>query len=154
MADQIPKTVVITDANVLINLCHIVQIPLLKQLTSFCFVVPQEVIAELTDPMQQQAIADAMAQGYIKEFRLNNTESLELFSKLRTQMGAGEAACLAAAATASEKHLVASDEKKIFKRKAIELLGDNSLMRTEDLIICGIQSGLLSVPQADAFKAV
>ena len=39
--------VVITDANILINLIHIGQLPLLGSLVEFDFVVPDEVVAEI-----------------------------------------------------------------------------------------------------------
>ena len=59
---------------------------------------------------------------------------------------------MAAAATAH--HLIASDEKKRFRRKAIELLGEANILRTEDLLIRAIKLGHLTVPQADACKAI
>jgi hypothetical protein len=52
-------SVVITDASVIINLCHTGHILLLGRTTTFEFVVTDEVIAEVTQPDQQRTLAEA-----------------------------------------------------------------------------------------------
>lgn len=146
-----PAVVVITDANVLINFFHIGQLPLLGKIAGYRFVAPLEVIAEVDEPAQAAALAAALDNGHLAELVIDNPAALELFAELRSLMGRGEAACLAAAATLD--HLIASDEKRRFKRKTIELLGEGRLLRTEDLILCAIRDGLINVAEADAFKA-
>lgn len=62
-----PISVVVTDANVLINFCHIGQLPLLGALTPYRFFVPQEVINEITDSAQQaevESVSAAEADGF------------------------------------------------------------------------------------------
>jgi len=144
--------IVVTDSNVLINFFHIGQLPLLGKLNSYRFRVPQEVIAEVDDPAQAAALDAALKAGHLAELVIDDSAALELFAGLRALMGRGEAACLAAAATSD--CLVASDEKKRFKRKAIELLGEGRLLRTEDLIVCAIRAGHVTVTEADGFIAM
>ena len=79
-------------------------------------------------------------------------DALALFGDLRDLMGRGEAACLALAATTG-CHL-ASDEKKRFRRKAVELIGEARILRTEDLLVAAIRGGRITVAQADGYKVV
>ena len=144
--------VVITDANVLINFLRIGQLPLLGKLDAHRFLVPQEVEAEITDPAQRDALAMAIAAGYLGQVVVDTVESLALFAELRDVMGRGEAACLALAAT-SGWH-IASDEKKRFRRRAIELIGEARILRTESILLEAIRQRRISVSQADGFKAV
>ena len=146
-----PAVVVITDATVLINFFHIGQLPLLGKIARYQFVVPLDVVAEVDEPAQAAALAGALEEGYLTELVIEDPATLGLFAELRSLMGRGEAACLAAAATSN--HSIASDEKRRFKRKTIELIGEERLLRTEDLILCAIRDGLVTVAEADAFKA-
>jgi predicted nucleic acid-binding protein len=147
-----PTVIVVTDANVLINFCHIERLPLLGQLAPWRFKVPEEVIDEVADAGQRAVVDAAVDAGHLEAFVLSDVAALSLFADLRAVMGRGEAACLASAATAH--HLIASDEKKRFRRRAIELLGEASILRTEDLLIRAIQLGHLTVAQADACKVI
>ena len=63
-----------------------------------------------------------------------------------------EAACLALAATVGCH--IASDEKKRFRRKAIELIGEARILGTEDLLLEAIRYGHITVAQADGYKVV
>lgn len=151
MATNAETVVVITDANVLINLLRIGQLPLLGALHAHQFLVPEEVIGEITDPAQREALASAVAAGYLEQVVVDTMESLALFAELRDVMGRGEAACLALAATIGCH--IASDEKKRFRRRAIELIGEARILRTESILLEAIRQGRISVPEADGFKA-
>jgi predicted nucleic acid-binding protein len=148
----VPPAIVITDANILINFYHLGQLSLLGEMTPWRFKVPQEVIDEIADPAQRTAVDAAIHKGLLEVFVLSDMSALALFAELRSLMGRGEAACLASAATAH--HLIASDEKRCFRRKAIELLGEGRILRTEDLLVRAIRLGRVSVAEADGFKAV
>ena len=147
-----PSVVVITDANVLINLVHIGEIALLGDLPAFEFRLPLEVLAELTDEWQRHEVEKAMQAGHLGLQPLDAIDSLALFADLRSIMGRGEAACLAIAASIG-CHL-ASDESRRFKRRAVELIGAERILRTEDLLLIAIRCRRLTVEQADAHKAV
>lgn len=147
-----PTVVVITDANVLINFCLIQQVSLLGALPDLEFIVPEEVVDEITDASQRALVKTEIEAGSLKTAVLDSPQALELFAQLRGLMGQGEAACLAMAAT--EGAHIASDERKRFKRKAVELLGEGRILRTEDLILRAIRGALIDVAQADSFKRI
>ena len=143
-------TVVITDANVLINFLHIGQVALLSELPVYRFQLPTEVLNELTDGDQRAQIEAAIAARQLELMVIEALDALTLFGDLKDLMGRGEAVCLAVAATTG-CHL-ASDEKKRFRRKAIELIGEARIVRTEDLLVEAIRRGRRTVAQADAYK--
>ena len=145
-------TVVITDTNVLINFLHIGQLALLGELSAYRLQLPTEVLQELTDPEQRAAVDYAIATGQLDLLVIDALDALALYGELRDLMGRGEAACLALAATAG-CHL-ASDEKKRFRRKAIELIGEAQILGTEDLLLEAIRSNRITVAQADGYILV
>jgi predicted nucleic acid-binding protein len=73
-----------------------------------------------------------------------------LFAELRDLMGRGEAACLALAKTTGS--YIASDEKKRFRRCAVDLIGAGRILRTESLLLEAIRQGLITVKAADRLK--
>jgi predicted nucleic acid-binding protein len=144
--------VIVTDANVLINLIHVGKLSLLAALDSYEFRIPNEVLAEISEPDQRSALEAALAAGYLRQITVESMEALELFAMLRDVMGQGEAACLALAAT--EGFHIASDEKKRFRRCAIELIGEARILRTESLLLEAIRTHSISVDEADECKRV
>lgn len=139
--------VIVTDANVLINLCHARQLQLLGAIPGFDFRVPQEVVNELTDSRQREFVEASVNARHLLIETLDQLESLTVFAELRQIMGRGEAACLALAETMG--WAIASDEKKRFRREALQRVGPTRLYRTEDLLVRGIHAGILSVDAAD-----
>ena len=144
--------VVITDANVLINLIHIEQLSLLGDLEPYQFRVPLEVVNEISEPDQRAAVDGALVNGIIEAIVVDTFDTLELFGVLRNVMGRGEAACLALAATGGFH--VASDEKRRFRKRAIELIGEGRILRTETLLLEAIRRKRISLEQADRYKLV
>jgi hypothetical protein len=67
-------------------------------------------------------------------------------------MGQGEAACLAMAE--SRGWIVASDERRRFRREVFSRLGEGRLVTTPGLFVLAIRVGRLSVDEADQMKAV
>jgi len=142
---------VVTDANVLINFIHIQQLDLLNRLNDQGFIVPQHVIDEITWDNQAKALSLAFEEGHLHPCDLDDDETEDLYNSLRSFIEAGEAACIAIA------HMrdcaVATDEKGDAERIATELLGKKRLLRTESILRQCIAAGLITVPEADAFKA-
>ena len=134
-------TVVVTDANVLINFCHIGHLTLLGALKPYRFVVPVEVINEITEPTQQAEIANALEQGLIAKTVIDSIKALAPFGTLRDLMGRGEAACLASAET--EGWMIASDEKRRFRREAVERIGEARIVGTASLLRHAITLSIL-----------
>ena len=140
------------DTSVLINLAILDRIGLLGALTQLRFVIPGEVLAEVTKPQQRRRVAKALEAGLLEEVALDEPEPLARFAALRKQMKLGEAACLALAV--AKGWLFACDEGRVVRRKATRLLGKNRLLNTPGLFLLGIRTGFWTVDQADEAKAV
>jgi predicted nucleic acid-binding protein len=143
-------TVVVTDANVLINLMHVESLRILARLDGMRFVVVDEVIAEITDSDQARAIALAVQSGWISKESLQEPTGLELFATLVQTLGRGEAASLALASTCG--YAIACDEKRVFRREAVARLGDRRILTTPGIMVMAIRAGVLSVAEADRMK--
>jgi predicted nucleic acid-binding protein len=124
---------------------------MLGRLPGFKFVVTPEAVAEIVRPDQQEQVEGALRAGVLRLEQLSDPEALALLADLRSQMGAGEAASLALAA--SEGWAIASDEQRAFRREAVARLGQGRIMTTPGLYVVAIRFGLLSVEEADADKA-
>jgi len=146
------EIVVITDTNILINFIHIDQLGLLGELPNYRVGLPPEVLTELTDARQRSVVDAAIAGEKLDLFVIDNIDALGLYGELIDLMGRGEAACLAFAATSGCN--LASDEKKRFRSKAIELIGEDRILRTEDLLLAAIRCKAISVAQADEYKEI
>jgi len=147
-----PASIVIADTSVIINLCHTGHLLLLRKATTFEFLIPDEVIAEVTDPEQQRALGEALAAGALRTHSISSPEELATFAELTQILGAGEAACLAVAE--NRDWLVACDEKRLFLREARRRLGDDRIINTAGLYVLWIRAGIVSVAEADFAKGI
>ena len=144
--------VVVTDANVLINLIHVGRLDLLSALTGYEFVVPTEVEAEVSVPEQADELALAFEAGHVERLSFSGTLELEVYAELVQMVGRGEAACLAIAQVRG--WYVASDERRRFLRLAGERLGPGRVLNTAGILVLAIRAGLLTVEEADQGKRV
>jgi predicted nucleic acid-binding protein len=145
-----PPRVVVTDANILINLMHAGRLDLLGALSTFEFVVSDHVIAEITRPAQRQALEIALTRGALSKRSIIGPRELATYAELRRIMGSGEAACLAMAE--ARGWLIASDEKRRFRREVLARLGEGRLVTTAGLFVIAIRAGAISVEEADQVK--
>jgi len=142
--------IVVTDSNVLINLAHINRLDLLDRLPPFSFVVPQEVVKEITNVTQSELVLGAINSGSLKEVQLDSIPELRIYAHLVRTLGSGEAACLALAE--SRGWLVASDEKRKFYREAMVRLGQDRIINTAGILLKAIRLNVLNVDEADEAK--
>ena len=147
-----PETIIVTDANILINFIHVERLELLGTLSAYRFVVPDHVAAEITIPEQQQQLQAAFDRHDLEQESLTTPEELALYAELHRVMGQGEAACLAMAE--SRGWLIASDERRRFRREVFSRLGEGWLVTTAGLFVLAIRAGVLTVEEADRMKAV
>jgi predicted nucleic acid-binding protein len=145
-----PPRVVVTDANVLISLMHAGRLDLLGALTAFEFVVPDHVVAEITVPAQRQALEIALTRSALSKQSITDPRELATYAGLRRIMGSGEAACLAMAE--ARGWVIASDEKRRFRREVIARLGEGRLVTMAGLFVIAIRAGAISVEEADQVK--
>jgi predicted nucleic acid-binding protein len=146
------QRIVVTDANVLINLIHVDGLTLVASLPDYEFVVVDAVVEEITDQQQAAALQTALEQNHLRQESLTEPDALALFAELVQVMGRGEAASLALAA--GRDFYLACDEKRVFRRKAIEILGEDRLLTTPGILILCIQQGSITVEEADRLKAI
>jgi predicted nucleic acid-binding protein len=144
--------VVVTDANILINLIHVGRLSILGSLPQFEFVVPDEVVAEILIEEQAAALRAAIDAGHLACVGFQDTEELTAFAALASFLGMGESACLALAQ--QRGWWVASDEGGAFRREAQQRLGPNRIVNTPGLLLSAIRAGVLTVEEADHAKAV
>lgn len=144
--------VVVTDTNILINLIHIGRLDLLGKLPPYSFVVPEEVVKEVREPQQAQALHTAMSSGLLSEVQLADPAELKVYADLIQILGSGEAACLSLAQC--RQWLIASDEKKKFRRETLARLGAGRLLNTPGILTLAISAGIITVEDADLAKAV
>jgi len=145
-------SIVITDTSILINLSHTGHLALLGKVVGLRFVVPDEVVAEVTEPEQLRTLEAAIANGSLRQESIASPDELAVFAELSQILGSGEAACLALASCRG--WLVACDEKRVFLREARSRLGDGRILNTHGLYVLWIRAGVLSVEEADAAKTI
>ena len=144
--------IAVADANVLINLIHVQRLDLLASLPGYEFVVPDDVISEITDPAQRAALEEGLSTGYLRRETISDPEELARYAELRRVIGAGEAACVTLAA--ARGWLIASDEKRRLRREVNERLGPGRLVTTPGLFVLAIRAGVMTVEEADEAKGI
>lgn len=146
---MIDRRPVFTDASVLINFSLAGCLDVLGNL-GLDIRVPEEVVAEVSRPVERLQVLEAISAGWITEEVLSEPDALALYVDLRKGLGAGESACLALAASCAG--LVACDEKRLFLREARRCLGEGRVLNTPGLFLLAIRRGRLSVREADEIK--
>lgn len=144
------RRIVVTDANVLINLMHVSRLGLLAKIPNHEFVVPEHVREEITILEQRTTLDAAISDGWLKIEVITDLGAITVFTELVARIGRGEAACIALAA--QKGWLIASDEKKRFLREATARVGAGSVITTADVFVLAIKAGLLTVQETDADK--
>jgi predicted nucleic acid-binding protein len=152
VAESEPTRVVVTDANVLINLIHVGRLRLLGALPGYVFVVTPEVVAEVAVPEQSRVLAGEIADQHIGVQPFSGTAELTIFAELVRTVGRGEASCLSTAEVRG--WYVASDERGKFLRLAEERLGARRILNTVGIFVLAIRTGLITVDDADRDKLV
>lgn len=147
-----PSPTCVLDANFLINLIHAARLDLLAGVGAYRFVVPDEVVAEITEPSQQDRVQEALQKGYFRQESVTDPAELSIYADLRGLMGKGEAACLALAQ--SRGWIIISDEKGRFRREVISRLGSGRLVTTPGFFVTAIHAGVMSIEEADQAKAL
>jgi predicted nucleic acid-binding protein len=144
--------VVIVDTSCLINFLIVDRMDLFGALSGYAFVVPNHVVAEVTDATERTRLAAAMTAGVVTEIEITDLAEIELYVALRRILGDGESACLAVAATRG--WVMAADEKGRLRREAYERLGEANLVNTPGILVSVIQEEILTAEGAEALRAV
>ena len=150
MERQEETTIVVTDANVLINLIHVDRLGMLAELPGYRFVVTDEAKEEIKYREQEAALDAALGSGHIGNESITTPEELRIYAELADVMGQGEASCIALAE--SRGWHVASDEQRRFRRVAEERLGPDRIVTTPWIYLAAINAGVIKVEEADEDK--
>ena len=142
---------ILADANVLINFIHIGQLDLLGKLRGNRFVIPEHLEMEITHKAQTAVLKRAIQNGILGQTAITDIKEMADYAEFHKTFGQGEAACLAIAA--NRGFSVASDERGVFRRLVLRKIGQERLLTTPDLIQAAIRTRLITVPQADTWKA-
>jgi len=142
--------IIIADTSVLINLTHTGHLSLLGRTPGYRFLIAEEVLAEVRDPQQREAVDRAIADGTLETTRIETPAELAVYADLTGKLGSGEAACLALAS--SRAWFLACDERRVFLSEAQARIGRHRLLNTPGLYLLWIRSGLLTIEEADAAK--
>lgn len=131
------------DASVLINFLILNRVAILAGLPGHHFVVLDAVEQEVQRPEQQVILADAFDENLIGRAGAAPPEELTVFAKHRKVMGLGEAACLAAAE--HRGWMLASDERRVFRRIACERIGESRILTTPSILALAVRGGVIRV---------
>ncbi len=79
------------DASVLINFLHLERLDILADIAEVDFVVPEQVVEEITVPQQRQTLNAAIRSRQLRSERSTVPDELASYAYLRRFMGRGEA---------------------------------------------------------------
>ena len=144
--------VVVTDSCVIINLIHVSRLGMLGGLAGYEFVIPDHVYDEIAVADQRAALDQAVGEGCLKVESITDLDAITHFAVLCSTLGRGESACLAMAQ--DKGWMIASDERRLFRKEVIARLGEGRLLTTADLYVLGIRNGHLTVEEADRDKEI
>ena len=146
---QKSPTPIVLDASVLLNFVKIGRIELLGQLGTSVVLLDQ-VLDEVIRPEQREAVEGAVKAGILDLQSVRNPVEVALFASLRAdgRLGAGECAVLAVALTRNWGAGLQDRRARVEGQRRREEL---ALCQTEDLVLTLIQSGHLTLEEADGF---
>lgn len=149
--DSSDVRVAVTDTNIVINLIHAQLLELLGRLPPYSFVIPEEVVKEVRDPDQAKAARTAISSGVLQLVQLTDPAELTIYAELLQILGSGEAACLSLAHC--RRWLIASDEKRKFRRETVARLGAGHLLNTPGILTLAISNGVITVEECRSGKS-
>ena len=148
------SAIVVADTSVLLNFLKIGRMDLIGSHPRR-FLATDHVENEIIDETQRAAFLAAVASGHLDTCTVNDPREVELFLRLApgVRLGAGE--CSALAVAVNRGHAIAIDDNRALNR-AFRDAGLESvrieIIRTPDVMIALIRSGVLTVEKADRIK--
>lgn len=151
MRDQTTTRTVVVDTTVVINLIKAGRLDLLGVMKGWEFVVPDQVVEEVTYPEEAGALQQAFETGEVHRESATAHAEIAMYAELKQRMGKGEAACLAMAACRG--WMMASDDRgRAFLRLAQREISECRLIGTSDIVRIGLRQGALSAEDADRIR--
>lgn len=147
------SAIVVADTSVLVNFLRIDRMDLIG-----ChpqrFLATDHVDSEITSSYadQRARYQSAITSGLLDTCSVVDPEEVELFLRLRPgeRLGAGE--CSALAIAIHRKYPIAIDDNRAVKRAVRQLGAKLEVIRTVDVMVALIRTGVLDVVTADQIK--
>ncbi len=146
-----PRVRVVCDTCILVNFARISRLDLLARHPGYAFVVPEQVLDELTVPEQRSAVDAAIVSGDLALVVSSDMAEIRRGVELRRHMDRGESAAFAVAE--HRGWFIATDEGRRTRRMIIESLGVERLLTTPAILLNCIRAGVLTIADADDLKA-
>jgi predicted nucleic acid-binding protein len=145
--------IVVADTSVLINFLRIDRMDLIGHHPQR-FLATDHVEAEITSdyPDQRTRYQAAVASGQLDTCSVVDPDEVALFLRLRPgeRLGAGE--CSAIAVAINRKYPIAIDDDRAVKRAVREVGAKLEVVKTFDVIVTLIRTGVLNTDAADQIK--
>lgn len=145
-----PRARVVCDTCILVNFACIERLDLLIGHPDYWFVVPEQVLDEMTEPRQRSSMEAALANGGLELIVSIDLEEITRAVDLRRHMDRGEAVAFAVAE--HRGWLIATDEGRRTRRMIVEQLGAARLLTTPAILLSCIRAEVIRVADADALK--
>lgn len=146
------QVIVLLDACIIINLCHIEQLGLLDELDGFKFLTTRHVVEEEIIYSEQKAVLEDCTTKKILEVELiTEYKTIRMIDELARSLGKGEASCIALAH--ERGWMFGSDDSKA-RQKAQKILGKERTINTPGIILEALRQELITVNEADSMKRI
>jgi hypothetical protein len=147
------KQEVLLDTCVLINFATIGRMDLLASHPQYVFLITDHVRDEVKAHFtgQYESVNAAVADGTLVELTVDTPAEFEDFAKLVALKTLGEGECSAIAVAKNRSMLLAIDDRRA-RNKAQAFYSQLQLLGTEELMVSLIDTGILTVEQADNIK--
>ena len=146
--------IVVADTSVLINFLRIDRMDLLGRYPSH-FLATDHVAGEIEAREQRVRFNAAVTEGIIETCVVNDPKEVELYMRLDPGRRLGHGECSAIAVALNRGYHLAIDDNKALSRALREAPLANAklhILRTPDLIVALIRSGVLTIVEADRIK--
>jgi predicted nucleic acid-binding protein len=148
--------IVVTDTSVLINFLKIDRMDLVGRYPAG-FLATDHVREEISDryPAQAERYAAAIRAGWLTEEAVNDPVEVALFGRLSATPRLGPGECSAIAVALNRRHALAIDDSRAIRHALREagIAGRAlAILRTQDVVVELIRTGVLTIEQADRIK--
>lgn len=143
MSESPGTTTVVLDTTVVINLANAGRLEMLGRIEGYAFVVPDQVVEEVSYPEQEKALTKAIQAGHVSRESSTDVAEVTLYAELEARMGKGEAACLAMAA--SRGWLLGSDDRgRAFRRLVRQRIDEKNVLDTPAIANLALERGAVT----------
>lgn len=135
---------IVIDANSVIDLIKLNVLYVVTKASGYVFLITEEVTSEIKWPSQRNVLQKILNADLVSQVSLNDTEELELYSKLRATLDSGESASLAYARY-HNCYLLSDENDRAFMREVRRIITERRLKRTPELLAETIRTRSLSL---------